>query len=148
MLRRAFLVLAFFLLSIGSSAFAEDSLKDIIQAREDAWSAAFNANDAAGVAAFYVEDGKLIPPGGEPIVGRTAIEAALPAFFPLIKDLKLVVDEVRPLGENYAVEVGHTEYSAVGEDGSLTPSIDNYVVVWHKGDDGVWRYMTDIFNAR
>jgi hypothetical protein len=29
-----------------------------------------------------------------------------------------------------------------------TPTADNYVEVWHKGEDGVWYLVTDISNSR
>ena len=131
-----------------NQAEAGDSLHDAIQDREDEWSAAYNANDADRLGAIYEEDAVLIPPGSGPVNGRAAIAQTLQSLFPQLKNMKLVADDVRPLGANHAVEVGHSEYSAVAEDGSMTPGIDNYVVVWHKGDDGVWRYVTDIFNAR
>ena len=46
------------------------------------------------------------------------------------------------------LEIGHSEYQAVGKDGTLSPGVDNYVVVWRKAEDGVWYYVTDIFNSR
>lgn len=141
-------ILALACFSLASPAFAEDTLKDVIQGREDAWSAAFNANDAAAIGAIYEEDSVLIPPGMEPVNGRAAIEEALSGFFAVLQDIKLISDDVRPMGEDYAVEVGRATYMAVGEDGSRTPTTDDFVVVWHKGEDGVWRYMTDIFNSR
>ena len=148
MRRSLFFVLAFTISSLTFPAHAGDSLKDIIQARENVWAAAFNANDAAALGAIYEEDAILIPPGMEPIYGRPAIEEALAGFFPVLKDLKLDTDNVRPMGDDYAVEVGRVSYNALGEDGSLTPVTDDYVIVWHKGEDDVWRFITDIFNSR
>ena len=127
---------------------ADESLRDTIQSREDEWSAAYNANSKDGLGAFYEEGAVLIPPGSPPINGRTAIAEFLSTLFPQLKDLKLVTDEVRSLGPDHAVEIGHSEYSAIGEDGSRSPGIDDYQVVWHRGDDGVWRYITDMFNSR
>lgn len=127
---------------------AGDELKATIQALEDQWSAAFNASDAAAVAAFYEEDAAFLAPGMEPVHGREAIAALLPNFFPVLSDLKLVADKVIPMGDDYVMEIGHSDYNAVGEDGALTPGNDNYVVIWHKGEDGTWRYATDIFNTR
>lgn len=129
-------------------AMASDSLQDTIQSREDEWSAAYNANSKKRLGAFYEEDAVLIPPGSPPVHGRTAIADTLSTLFPQLQDLKLVTDEVRPLGLDHAVEIGHSEYTAIAEDGSKSPGIDNYQVVWHKGDDGVWRYVTDMFNSR
>jgi ketosteroid isomerase-like protein len=39
-----------------------------------AWSKAFDASDAAGLAALYAEDAHSLPPGGVPLVGRGQIE--------------------------------------------------------------------------
>ncbi len=142
------LVAAFLVFLFISPAIAEDSLKEQIQTREDEWAAAYNANDASALGLFYEEDAVLITPGSVPAYGRAAIEEALAGLFPLLKNGALIVDSVRPMGEAYAVEVGHSTYMAIGESGEETPGSDNYVVVWHKGDDGVWRYTTDIFNAR
>ncbi len=129
-------------------ALADESLRDTIQSREDGWSAAYNANSKDGLAAFYEEDAVLIPPGSPPISGPSAIAEFLSTLFPQLKNLKLVTDEVRSLGPDHAVEIGHSEYSAVAADGSRSPGTDDYQVVWHRGDDGVWRYVTDMFNAR
>jgi uncharacterized protein (TIGR02246 family) len=128
-------------------AVADESLRDTIQSREDEWSAAYNANSKDGLGAFYEEDAVLIPPGSPPINGRTAIAEFLSTLFPQLKDMKLVTDEVRPLGPDHAVEIGHSEYTAIAEDGSRSQGIDDYQVVWHRGDDGIWRYITDMFNA-
>jgi uncharacterized protein (TIGR02246 family) len=127
---------------------ADESLRDTIQSRENQWSAAYNANSKERLGAFYEEDAVLIPPGSPPISGPTAIAEFLSTLFPQLHDLELVTDDVRPLGPDHAVEIGHSEYNTVAEDGSKSPGVDDYQVVWHKGEDGVWRYVTDMFNAR
>ena len=38
------------------------------------WAKAFNAGDAAALAALYADDARSTPPGGPPAVGRTQIE--------------------------------------------------------------------------
>ena len=140
-------ILALVILASGP-AIAGESLRDTIQAREDSWSAAYNANSKDGLGAFYEEDAVLIPPGSPPVRGRAAIAETLGTLFPVLVDMKLVADDVRPLGPDYAVEIGHSEYMAIAEDGSRTPGVDNYEVLWHKGEDGVWLYVTDMFNSR
>jgi len=132
----------------GVAAAQEPSLKAVIQALENDWSAAYNANDAERVGMFYEEDAILIPPGSPPAVGRAAIVQVFSGLFPVLQNVTLITDEVRPLGENYAVEIGRSTYQAVAEDGSTTPGGDDYQVVWHKGADGKWRYVTDMFNSR
>ena len=141
-------VLAALFATSAQESFAADALQQAIQAREDQWSAAFNAHDASGLAAIYGEDAVLLPPGSMPVKGRAETGKTLASLFPRIRDLKLVADEVRPLGADHAVEIGHSEYQAVGKGGKLSPAADNYVVVWHKATDGVWYYVSDIFNSR
>ncbi len=148
-MKKVVITMAFALVVLApGQTMADESLRDTIQSREDEWSAAYNANSKDGLGAFYEEGAVLIPPGSPPINGRTAIAEFLSTLFPQLKDLKLVTDEVRSLGPDHAVEIGHSEYKAIGEDGSSSPGIDDYQVVWHRGDDGVWRYITDMFNAR
>ena len=133
---------------VSGQVIADESLRDTIQSRQDQWAAAYNANGRERLEGFYEEGAVLIPPGSPPINGRTDIGAFLSTLFPQLRELKLVTEEVRPIGRDHAVEIGHSEYIAVAEDGSRSPGIDDYQVVWHKSDDGVWRYMTDMFNAR
>jgi uncharacterized protein (TIGR02246 family) len=130
------------------TSYGADTLQKAIQAREDQWSAAFNAHDADKVAAIYADDAVLLAPGSLPVRGHAEIAKKATSFFSQLRDLKLIADEVRPLGADHAVEIGHSEYQAVGADGKLSPGVDNYVVVWHKANDGVWYYVTDIFNTR
>jgi len=141
-------VVSLMLLCSTNIVHAVDALTQTIQERENAWSAAYNANDVDRLVAFYEDDAILIPPGSPPVTGHEAIGGVLSSLFPLLKDLALIVDEVRPLGDNHAVEIGHSTYKSAAEDGQLVPGSDDYQVVWHRGEDGVWRYVTDMFNAR
>jgi hypothetical protein len=62
--------------------------------------------------------------------------------------MKKVLDEVKLLGPHHAAEIGRSQYTAVAEDGSRSPGTDDDEVVWRRGDDGAWRYLTDMFDAR
>lgn len=44
-----------------------------LKAEVQEWMSAFNAGDAAGVAALYTEDGVIMPPDAETVTGRAAI---------------------------------------------------------------------------
>jgi uncharacterized protein (TIGR02246 family) len=135
-------------LPAGAREQADDLLKATIQERENQWSAAYNANDVERLLTFYEVDAVLIPPGSPPVTGHEAIGSVLESLFPVLTELSLVVDEVRPLGEDHAVEIGRALSTSVAEDGTKTAVNDNYQVVWHRAEDGVWRYQTDMFNAR
>ena len=136
------------LLLISTPTFAGTSLKDTIQARDTEWSAAFNGGDAAAIAALYEEDAVLLAPGGAPIHGRAAIGDALSGLFGVLQNLKLVTEEVRPAGDAHAIAIGRILYEVSALDGTKTLFTGNYVVVWHRDEDGVWRYVSDIFNER
>lgn len=142
------LLSAFLVFCVSAAASAGGDLKSTIQARETAWSAAYNANDASALGAFYEADAVLIAPGMTPVTGRAMIEETLSQFFPALKDLTLTTDMVIALGDNRAVEIGHSNYTSTAADGTSMSGGHNYQVVWHKGEDGVWRYVTDMFNAR
>ncbi len=141
-------VTALILLIMFSPAFAGTSLKDTIQARNNEWSAAFNSADAAAIAALYEVDAVLLAPGGAPIHGRAAIGDALSGLFGVLQNLKLVTEEVRPAGDAHAIDIGRILYEVSAVDGTKTLFTGNYVVVWHRDEDGVWRYVSDIFNER
>lgn len=79
--------------------------------------------------------------------GRENVVGVLSGLFGVLLDVQLTADNVRPMGEDFAVEVGHGTYDTMAEDGSRVPNRIDYVITWHRGDDGVWRYTTDIFNA-
>ncbi len=138
------LVLGTVMVVQAGSAQAMHHIREAIEARNVEWAATYNAGDAAGVAAIYEENATLMPPGTANVVGRAGIEEAIGGFFAVLKDMTLVTDEVIEAGD-HAIEIGRAVYTAIGADGSETPTSDKYVVVWHKGEDGVWRYLVDIF---
>ncbi|MEZ5557854.1 MAG: SgcJ/EcaC family oxidoreductase [Pseudomonadales bacterium] len=146
MKRTALLAAACLALLPAASSFADDVLTRTIMQRENDWASAYNAHDFDRLGAIYEEDAVLIPPGMAPVRGREAIQTLLQSLSGQIQQLELIVDEVRPLGTDYAVEIGRSVYRAVAADGSSEPATDNYVVVWHRGLEGEWRYVTDIFN--
>ena len=141
-------IAALTLLIISLPAFAGTSLKDTIQARDNEWAAAFNAGNVVALTALYEEDAVLLAPGGPPIHGNAAIGETFSSFFGVFQNLRAFTDEVRPAGDDYAIEIGHVEFDQADEDGTLFSVTLNYVVNWHKGEDGVWRLAIDIFNEQ
>ena len=135
------------LLCAAPAVFAEDALQQLIQAKENQWAEAYNANDLDRVTAFYEADAVLIAPGALPAKGRAAIGDAFRPFFQTLRKVVLFTDQVKPLGSDYLIEIGHSTYEGRGDAGAWAPGSDNYQVVWHKGPDG-WHYVTDMFNAR
>lgn len=118
-----------------------------IEAANKAFADAYNAGDAKGVAAKYTEDAALLPPDGKRVDGQDAIanfwKGAVDGG---LKNLTLTTVEVDSR-EDLAFEVGTFTLDAPGGSGTMTTVAGKYVVVWKKGEDGVWRLHQDIWNS-
>ncbi len=104
---------------------------------------AFARGDAAGAAAVYTEDAAILPPNGETMNGRAAIQG----FWQGALDMGLVGAtlettelETYPTG---AVEVGKYTLSVAG--GQVADQ-GKYIVVW-KQEGGAWKWHRDIWNS-
>ena len=114
-----------------------------IQAADEQFAAAFAAGDAAAVAALYTDDGMLLPPNGDFVSGRAAIQGFWRAVMGMgVASAKLTVVEAESIGDT-AWEVGrYNLYTAAGD------AIDEgkYIVVWKRTEAG-WRLHRDIWNS-
>jgi uncharacterized protein (TIGR02246 family) len=135
-------VLTALYLCLPVSAMAQD--KALIQGLNDKFSQAFNEGNAAAVAALYTDDAVILPPGGEMMKGRNAIQAFWKGATEHLGDGKLTTVDVRPLGSTTAREIGTFTFRTKG---SQTQEITGkYVVVWEKvGSE--WKLATDIWNT-
>ena len=134
------LLLAAGLALCGLPALAQS--KAAIQKLEDQWGAAFNNGDAAAVAAMYTADAYVLP-AGAPMVKGADIQGFWTQAMQQLSDLKCTTMDVRPLGRNWAREIGNCAFKTRGAspaDGAL-----KYVIVWQKVD-GQWKVSIDIGN--
>lgn len=110
--------------------------RDAIEAASKAFVAAFNAHDAAAVAAAWTVDGAYVDETGETYEGREAIEKEYADFFaanPGVK-LRLFVDSIRLLSDDAAMEDGR---AFVDSPDGASPAFGKYVAV-HVKTDGKW----------
>ncbi len=137
------------LLIVGCAAPQQDNtaeaLADIeagIETTNQQWMAAFSEGDAAGVAACYTEDAQLMPPNGEIVSGREAVQANFQEAMNAGLNVRLETIELEGHGDT-AYEVGRA--IVTGEDGQ---TIDEYkgIVIWKKVGDA-WKLHRDIFNS-
>jgi uncharacterized protein (TIGR02246 family) len=114
-----------------------------IQALDEQFAAAFMAGDAAAVAALYTEDGMLLPPNGDFVSGRAAIQGFWQSVIDMgVASAKLTVVEAESFGDT-AWEIGrYNLHTAAGD------AIDEgkYIVVWKRTEAG-WRLHRDIWNS-
>lgn len=97
---------------------------------------AYNAKDAKATAGLFDPHGQVLTEEGETVEGRSAIEAAFAESFADSPDatIEVIVDSIRFIGADLAIEVGSTrETAAPGQ----TPEYGRYTVL-HVKRDGKW----------
>lgn len=118
-------------------------VREAIAAANEAFVAAFQAGDAAGLAALYTPTGQLLPPNVDTMAGQAAIQAFWQGAMDMgIRSAQLEIAEVEGHGDT-AIEVSN--YTLCGEDGQVLDQ-GKYIVVW-KRDGGQWKLHRDIFNS-
>jgi uncharacterized protein (TIGR02246 family) len=102
----------------------------------EAYTVAYNRGDAKALAECWRENGELITPNGEHIVGRAAIQKQFEAIFSAEKGAKLELLHlnVRRLTPDAAVEEGMARVTRPGK-----PTIDGAYVATHVRENGQWR---------
>lgn len=122
---------------------ATDEIRAIIEAQVAGFVATFNRGDAAGVAALYTEDAKLLPPNADVMSGRDAIQAFWQGAMDMgIKSAEIDVLEVEGYGDT-ATDVGAFKLWAEG--GQLLDE-GKYIVIW-KRRRNEWKLHRDIFSS-
>lgn len=118
-------------------------LAEQMQAADAEFSAAFAAADAQALASLYTEDAMLLPPGGDFVSGREAIQGFWQAVMDAgVAEARLTVEEAEGLGDT-AWEVGR--YALHDAAGALIDE-GKYIVIWKSTDAG-WRLHRDIWNS-
>ena len=128
-------------MTFAGSALAQN--KATIQRLNDEWTAAFNKGDAAAVAAMYAPDAYVLPPGGDMVKGRAAIEAFWKKAATEVGDARLATVDVLPLGRSAAREIGAVTLTTKAQPPQQV--VGKYAVVWRR-IGGKWLLETDIWN--
>ena len=143
---RRFVVLTpwvFAALAVPAPASAADAVRSAIEAANARFVELFGKGDAAALAALYTEDAQVLPPNGEIVGGRSAVQTFWKGVMDAgVKGAKLTAVEVTPSG-NMAYEVGRYELS--GADGKTLDG-GKYVVIW-KREGSRWKLHRDIWNT-
>jgi len=118
-------------------------VRKAIEAANAEFMSLFSQGDAAGMAAAYTEGGQVLPPNGDAVTGKQAIQAFWQGIMDAgIKGVQLATVEAEGQGPT-AYEVGrYTLSDASGE----VVDTGKYVVIW-KQEDGHWKLHRDIFNS-
>ncbi len=114
----------------------------IAEANKD-FMVAFNQGDAAGVADLYTEDGQVLPPNSDVVMGKAAIQAFWKAVMDMgVSGAKLDIVEVEEQGD-IVFEV--SKFTLQGKEEQIIDQ-GKYIVIW-KQEDGQWKLHRDIFNS-
>lgn len=145
MTRRILLGLAALVLALPLTARAQAGATDLhaqLAKVDQAWAAAYNAKDAAAVAALYADDAKLMAPGHATASGRAAIQALF------AEQLKQGGTNTVTTGETLdggKIAVATGGWVATGADGKHLDH-GSYVTVYKKVGS-TWMIYLDTWNS-
>jgi uncharacterized protein (TIGR02246 family) len=118
-------------------------IRDAIAAANEEFVTAVKRGDAASLAALYTENGQVLPPNGDFVTGKGAIQMFWQAVMDMgIKEAKLEIVEVEGHGDTATEISTFTLYGAGGE----VLDKGKYIVIW-KRESGQWKLHRDIFNS-
>jgi ketosteroid isomerase-like protein len=122
-------------------------LRSKIESQVKGFLAAFNRGDAAGVAAYYTEGARFLPPNAEMITGKEGIQAAWQHTMDSgVKEAGLEIIELFSMGDKLACDIGKYRLRIEPEPGVTVEDLGKYVVIW-KHDGESWKMDVDIFNT-
>lgn len=111
-----------------------------------AFADALSRGDAAGAAALYAEDAKLLAPKAELVAGRAEIEAYWRTGIALgVSRLELETIELELAGA-LAIELGRYAILVSAERGEPLVDSGKYLALYKQQRDGSWRRAVDVFN--
>lgn len=118
---------------------AGEARSQIERVRSD-WIAAAERDDAATVAAMYVEDAVMVGTGSPPARGRQAIQAALAQEFPTSRNLSVESHDLTVSGD-LAYDYGEFSVQVTPPGGRARTESGHYVVVLKRQPDGSWKIV-------
>jgi len=112
------------------------------------FAAAFNANDAAGVANLYSSDAVLMPEGESTVAGRAAIQQYFKdGFNQLTMKATLNSQECTFIGSDWAYDRGAYAITVTPKAGGNPMTQEyKYLTLLHREPDG-WKAKRDIYNS-
>lgn len=117
-----------------------------LNALQDAYIAAYNGGDAAGIAALFAADGRLSPPMS-PALDVAGIEATYAASF--AAGIPMVLEVMREdflLTDGMAVAWGTFEVTATPPEGESFVTSGRYGSVMRMDPDGTWKLFRHMYN--
>lgn len=123
--------------------FHPDSVRSIIEAKNEGWAKAITSNDSVFMVNHYTRDGKIFPPNSDAVVGRESIAKLISAYMKF--GIKTYKDETRSLYGNEDNLIEEGVYSFGDSKGNVMDK-GKYIAIWRK-EDGDWKIYSNMFNT-
>lgn len=120
-----------------------DSLADEISSAAAKWDAAINNADFDALLPLYTADGRLMPPGAQPVTGPLAIRDFFAGRGRSVRNHKVELVDVLPIG-NYAYTTSHFTATLVVNE-KAAPISGSTVRLLERQADGQWKIKSHIF---
>jgi uncharacterized protein (TIGR02246 family) len=121
-------------------------IRKSIEEANTKYSDAIQKNNLADAVALYTDDATMVPPDGELIKGKQAIEELYKKFFQMgMKEIVLTTIEVGGSGGT-VYEIGKTRVRIQPEGQAAILDSTKYLVIWNRQTDGTWKVHADIWN--
>lgn len=147
--RSAFILVLMAAVGCGSAGTALKPAADLDAIGEQSrrFSAAYAEGDIEELVSIYAPDGVAAPAGVDFIRGRDALLEfwALPEGRTVLEHAATPVDI--EIDGDHAYDWGYYQGRAAQDGEPLDPFRGMYVIVWERGDDGVWRIAMDMWGG-
>jgi ketosteroid isomerase-like protein len=120
-----------------------DPLADEISSAAAKWDAAINNADFDALLPLYTADGRLMPPGAQPVTGPLAIRDFFAGRGRSVRNHKVELVDVLSAG-NYAYTTSHFTATLVLNE-KATPISGSTVRLLERQPDGQWKIKSHIF---
>lgn len=143
--RLGLLALALGGLAAGSQAWAE-SPEEIISSANERWNEVFNQQDAQSLAGLYTPEATLVPPTGEVIRGRQAVEEFWSGLLDKgFTDHAIEIVRVQKR-EDLIYQVARWQARGPDGDGGMKTYDGHLVTILQRGENGSWSPELHIWN--
>jgi uncharacterized protein (TIGR02246 family) len=114
-----------------------------VEKGEARWLEAFNGGDAAGVAAQYTAEARLMAPNAPTVEGRSNIEGFVKEFIATGAQVRFELVTVHDSAD-ISTSVGRYVMTFPGD---APEDRGKFIEVWTRQSDGSWLIADDIFNS-
>jgi uncharacterized protein (TIGR02246 family) len=121
-------------------------IRKSIEGANAKYSEAIQKNNLADAVALYTDDATMVPPDGDLIKGKQAIEEFYRKLFQMgVKEIVLSTIEVEG-SDGTVYEIGKTKVLIQPEGQEAIQDSTKYLVIWKRQADATWKVHADIWN--